>query len=319
MIYNTVVLNLLSQSFTCWVSKGDNNNWPQVPIALSTLDYLLIKIIKLKNSLVLLKNNACFVWNFPNIQLFVPFFSSEELYIEPPVSLPSFGLSLTSPFPINFCCHPLCELLVLTRGSHTLPAWMRKNKLGLSCSCHKALCIFGSCGMLIIHQSWKLLRARWRQRWALSPQEYFWCSQDLSLALILTFPPWWESFLTGLFEGYVLVAKLSDLFLKEKTISPCTPACLPEKLPVLLFLDWWGVIIFQTHQYQLWNPERLLGMSFAVCLNKSPYTWETVLPSLLSWCNIWHCLSIKSFQLEFGSCVVTLLQSLYFLSVNAHK
>lgn len=131
MIYNTVVLNLLSQSFTCWVSKGDNNNWPQVPVALSTLDYLLIKIIKLKNSLVLLKNNACFVWNFPNIQLFVLFFSSEELYIEPPVTLLSFGLSLTSPFPINFCCHPLCELLVLTRGSHTLPAWMRKTKLVL--------------------------------------------------------------------------------------------------------------------------------------------------------------------------------------------
>lgn len=183
MIYNTVVLNLLSQSFICWVSKGDNNTWPQVPIALNTLDYLLIKIIRLKS-------NACFVCNFPSIPLLVLFFSSEELYIEPPVTLLSFGLSLTSPFPINFSCHPLCGLLVLTRKSHTLPAWTTKRTLGLSCSCHKALSIFGSCEMLIIHQTWKLLRARWRQRWALSPQEYFWCSQGLSPALVLTFQPW---------------------------------------------------------------------------------------------------------------------------------
>lgn len=136
---------------------------------------------------------ACFVCSFPSIQLFVLLFSSEVFYSESPVALlnfsPNFSLSWTYRFPINFCRHPLCGLLILTGGTPAFPAWMRKNELGLSCRCHKAPRAFGSCGMLVIRQTWKLARARWSWRGVLPPQDYFWCSQDLSLVLILTFPP----------------------------------------------------------------------------------------------------------------------------------
>lgn len=135
---NTVVPNLLYQSFTRWVSKTDNT-WPQAPIALSTLDYQLTKMIKLKKKASL---TDYFVCSFPNIQLFVLFFSLEVLYSEPPVALlnfsPNFRLSWTYSFPINFCCHPLCRLLILIGGTPALPAWMRKNELDSSCRCHKA-------------------------------------------------------------------------------------------------------------------------------------------------------------------------------------
>lgn len=64
----------------------------------------------------------------------------------------------------------------------------------------------------------------------------------------------------------------------------------------------------------------LLGMSFAIYLNKTPYTWETVLSSLLSVCNIWHCLSVKFFfNLSLEAVWLPCCKLCIFKNVNGHN
>lgn len=94
---------------------------------------------------------------------------------------PNFNLSWSYPFSINFRWHSLCGLLVLTGGTPARPAWMRRNELVMFCRCHKAQCNLGSCGMLVIHQIWKLAvaRRRWgelRKTVSGSLKTYPWCS-----------------------------------------------------------------------------------------------------------------------------------------------